>query len=1084
MKVESSLTESTPFPGRLTIRDSFALGSLDVEDTVGDISDERFLRPLLQLLQTLSEGRNSPGIFKLSQISSVTMTLAKMSILGADIAAHVVTKQPNIRLGHLLVQATQHSILEVHDARLDLRQLSRLTPLKNNLFITPQWRTDISLTPKVQLIDVMTLLKMLCHKWTMADIGLFNVDHKVCLNILSSLTDESSQLSFRSIVLSGCKTDGSVANTATVEPERFRGPFHVVFCDNEHVRETKTTLTQDGILAVLVQGTEYTVFEDDDLDSIGRVKASFDRQFLLYRVQAKPPDRISNRVRCFCHHAMNENLQSLLHQRIANLSIDSDARGVDDVQFGEEQHEGIALDNGHQSMLIGHAKHVLLPWMQSLLGNIQLFLWITINADRDPLKDVAGSCMRTIANENPAVSIACLSIKDNMSDEMIVDIIVTVLRRLRDGSAETEIIFKDNEFHCLRYYPDNHLSHLTGVCRPSLVPDFRGEGNHQIVLGDDAKPYACVDRFPRNSHISQAMVRVTNKFSAVDHVDLAAAFHKLSDYEGLGHFLGGIVCQSASNAFAPNDAVVGYCPGAHRNSIDVPASQLIAVSSPDVIPEALVSFATHFTAIATLEYTARIRRRDAVRLQLPHHLREIFRYHFKRLGAIEVFGDEFDFFLEYDAARGLRINGQHLAPHSLHRMSQDQSSMALLSTDLSHKFNTRSFPVSDVAAAFEEGRKAPFQTLLSHGTAHNKMPCILQTRDSLLFECDGAYVLVGGSGGLGRHVSLWMASRGARNIFIITRTMKRNHEIDQWQKDMRHCGANLEILSGDAAEYESLENHLCSIRSRMRIIGCINMAMVLHDAPFLSTSIEQWEQTLEAKVRTTLNLHRASLVDAPALFIVFSSLASLLGNRMQAAYATANSYQNAFAHLRRSQGLASVSIALGPVSEIGVLSENSSLKSIYINSGLRLLSKSDLEKMLQAAVQECYYPSHRVVIGAGLRTLKNVNGHLRDEHVDANQCFWAEMAEFSPMIEYCHDSKIEAVAASLRDRIRTNIGDAHQTLLKEIITFLSSLIGLPARDIRPATPLAQYGLDSLSAVSFRYWIFKGLIIFYALSFHV
>ncbi len=74
----------------------------------------------------------------------------------------------------------------------------------------------------------------------------------------------------------------------------------------------------------------------------------------------------------------------------------------------------------------------------------------------------------------------------------------------------------------------------------------------------------------------------------------------------------------------------------------------------------------------------------------------------------------------------------------------------------------------------------------------------------------------------------------------------------------------------------------------------------------------RFEAGLAPKVRGALLLHQATLGRPLDFFALFSSAAALLGSPGQGAYAAANSFLDALAHLRRAAGLPAVAFDWGP----------------------------------------------------------------------------------------------------------------------------------------------------------------------------
>jgi hypothetical protein len=80
----------------------------------------------------------------------------------------------------------------------------------------------------------------------------------------------------------------------------------------------------------------------------------------------------------------------------------------------------------------------------------------------------------------------------------------------------------------------------------------------------------------------------------------------------------------------------------------------------------------------------------------------------------------------------------------------------------------------------------------------------------------------------------------------------------------------------------------------------------------------------------TLNFYESTQGFELDCFVMFSSAASLLGNRGQANYAAANSFMDALAHQRRRAGLTALSISWAPRDSFGVVKSDSRITSNFL----------------------------------------------------------------------------------------------------------------------------------------------------------
>ena len=82
---------------------------------------------------------------------------------------------------------------------------------------------------------------------------------------------------------------------------------------------------------------------------------------------------------------------------------------------------------------------------------------------------------------------------------------------------------------------------------------------------------------------------------------------------------------------------------------------------------------------------------------------------------------------------------------------------------------------------------------------------------------------------------------------------------------------------------------------------------------------DEWDRALRLKVDSSWILHQGTQNDPLEFFILFSSIASVLGNRNQAGYNVGNAFLNALAAYRCENGQTAISIALGAMSQSSLL---------------------------------------------------------------------------------------------------------------------------------------------------------------------
>ncbi|GAA3566887.1 type I polyketide synthase [Nonomuraea rosea] len=164
---------------------------------------------------------------------------------------------------------------------------------------------------------------------------------------------------------------------------------------------------------------------------------------------------------------------------------------------------------------------------------------------------------------------------------------------------------------------------------------------------------------------------------------------------------------------------------------------------------------------------------------------------------------------------------------------------------------------------------------------------------------DGTVLITGGTGALGTHLARHLVTHyGIRHLLLASRRGPDAPGI----ANLVSLGAQITIAACDTADRDALAALLDTIPAEHPLTAIFHTAGVLQDATVTSLTPDQLHTVLRAKADPAWHLHE--LTGDLDAFVLYSSIAGLLGGPGQANYAAANTYLDALAHLGKATSLA------------------------------------------------------------------------------------------------------------------------------------------------------------------------------------
>nr|ALQ32976.1 putative polyketide synthase [Fusarium sp. NRRL 25184] len=359
---------------------------------------------------------------------------------------------------------------------------------------------------------------------------------------------------------------------------------------------------------------------------------------------------------------------------------------------------------------------------------------------------------------------------------------------------------------------------------------------------------------------------------------------------------------------------------------------------------------------------------------------------------------------------------------------------------------------------------------------------------SIRFDPQASYFLVGGLGGLGRALAVWLVERGAKHLLFLARS---DTTADRLSAEIEAMGCSVTVVKGSVNNLEDVEDAIN--KAPYSIKGVFHLAMVQRDSPLLEMEWTNWKDAIEPKVHGTWNLHRA-LHDQPLdHFWLASSAVTFADQPGQGNYKSGCIFTESFCQYRHSLGLPASVLSICGIEDVGYLAENpSALRSIKLQ-GLHTVREKEFLESVEASLFNSAPREHgssgsfENLSSSEWSPWKN-NGHIfmgmrSHLHLDdpKNPTNWRRDRRMGAYHNLATGDQADTRGESSQLKVflqSVSEGDAIETLAKEeSIDFLSMEIGTKINDflLKPDAPvdprlkLSEMGLDSLTAIELRRW---------------
>jgi amino acid adenylation domain-containing protein len=364
------------------------------------------------------------------------------------------------------------------------------------------------------------------------------------------------------------------------------------------------------------------------------------------------------------------------------------------------------------------------------------------------------------------------------------------------------------------------------------------------------------------------------------------------------------------------------------------------------------------------------------------------------------------------------------------------------------------FPISKVADAFRHMFEARQIGKIVVSFDDKAASVCEQPGARLPISDEATYLVTGGTRGLGLETARWLVNNGARSLVLVGRSARLAPETEAAFADLRRAGATVIPVCADVATSAGARAAVAAAsRSGKPLRGIIHAAGTIDDALIAKLDVNQVRRVFTGKVLGAWRLHELTKSLLLDFFVLYSSVAAMLGSTGQAHYAAANRSLDAIAAFRRARGLPATSIGFGPISDRGYLTRRQDMTRYIDSVGMQAVPAATALAALATALR-C--------------------APLNIAFASIN---WSRLAQAFPLVassaRTSHLIQVLGIGETASERqVRAAIlaaGDnqRHAIVADYLHRKVAGVLKVDPKSIEMERPLAEIGLDSLTAFELK-----------------
>ncbi|MEV5873285.1 SDR family NAD(P)-dependent oxidoreductase [Streptomyces sp. NPDC052101] len=326
----------------------------------------------------------------------------------------------------------------------------------------------------------------------------------------------------------------------------------------------------------------------------------------------------------------------------------------------------------------------------------------------------------------------------------------------------------------------------------------------------------------------------------------------------------------------------------------------------------------------------------------------------------------------------------------------------------------------------------------------------------------GTVLITGGTSGLGAMLARHLVQRhGVRRLLLTSRRGPAAPAAAGLREELTAAGARVEVVACDVTNRDSVAELIAAVPDEYPLTGVIHCAAALDDGVVEALTEDRVDAVLAPKAHGAWHLHELTRHLDLSAFVLFSSIASVLGTAGQANYAAANAFLNGLAEARRAEGLAASSLCWGYWAERSELGAGLGAADIVRlqRQGVQPMASHEGLALFDAAIsrdEPVLVPARLNLSALGASQAGQAGSPLLRDLVGA------PAGQGGP-------ASREATEADIAEQVRSlSPADAEMVLLDAVRAQTAVVLGIADTGrVGPVVAFKDLGIDSLMALELR-----------------